>query len=333
MNKTRPNIFSIVPKELVHDGFFTWLLQWADDSNSQFDQELSLVAKDWVKFFIQLKYNIPNIEIKSVRTWRQWEHIDIIAEINNEFAVIIEDKTNSGEHSEQLERYKEIVNNYYKDSNYKVVFIYLKTGNESLAALKKVKEKDYFIVDRKSILNLFKKGETKNEIFIEFKEYLIEIDNQTDSYNSLENLISNWKAAEGFYITLQERIKEDSDWRYVPNQTGGFLGFWYHWKWEKASEGNLYIQIENAFEYGIKLVVKIDEWEQDILLLHKILADLKLISIRYGLALVKPDRYRAGETSTVAVVENAFPNENKFDVNEFIITLKSLEKTIDEYCQ
>jgi len=35
MRNGKPIIFSIAMKELSQDGFFTWLLQWADNSNEQ----------------------------------------------------------------------------------------------------------------------------------------------------------------------------------------------------------------------------------------------------------------------------------------------------------
>ena len=113
---------------------------------------------------------------------------------------------------------------------------------------------------------------------------------------------------------------------------GGFLGFWYHWK--KIDEiGEMYIQIENSFEYGIKLVIKIAEWEQSTQTLYRILNEIKPIAERHGLMIKKPDRYRAGYTSTLAIIQNAFQvdHDENFDFNGFLLTLKQLEKTLDEY--
>jgi len=159
---------------------------------------------------------------------------------------------------------------------------------------------------------------------------LNEIEKQTNRCDKLEDTISNWHSAEGFYIKLQENINEWTDWGRVPK--GGFIGFWYHWiVIEKI--GELYIQIENAFEYGIKLVIKIAGWEQKIDILYKIYNEIKLIAEKNGLSITKPERYRVGETSTVAIIQNAFQSENNnnFDFNDFLMTLKKLEKTLDEY--
>jgi len=326
----QPNIFRLATKELSQDGFFTWLLQWADNDHNQHNQLLNETAKDFVRLLLGKSVDY---QINKVEAGRQWNNIDIWAEINDEYFIGIEDKTNTGEHSEQLERYKEIASNHYKDKKHKLVFVYLKTGNESSATLKKVIEKGYSTIDRRAILNVLNQREVHNDIFNDFKEYLITIENQTNSYTKFENIISDWKAAEGFYIKLQEHIPEWTDWRYVANQMGGFLGFWYHWTGTDEI-GEIYIQIENAFEYGIKLVIKIADWEQSTNTLYQVLNEIKPYAEKNGLSITKPDRYRAGETSTLAIIQNAFQTDvnGNFDFEGFLKTLKQLEKTLDEYC-
>ena len=326
----QPNIFRLATKELSQDGFFTWLLQWADNDHNQQNKLLNETAKDFVRLLLGKSVDY---QINKVEAGRQWNNIDIWAEINDEYFIGIEDKTNTGEHSEQLERYKEIASNHYKDKKHKLVFVYLKTGNESSATLKKVIEKGYSTIDRRAILNVLNQREVHNDIFNDFKEYLITIENQTNSYTKFENIISDWKAAEGFYIKLQEHIPEWTDWRYVANQMGGFLGFWYHWTGTDEI-GEIYIQIENAFEYGIKLVIKIADWEQSTNTLYQVLNEIKPYAEKNGLSITKPDRYRVGETSTLAIIQNAFQTDvnGNFDFEGFLKTLKQLEKTLDEYC-
>ncbi|HON71190.1 MAG TPA: PD-(D/E)XK nuclease family protein, partial [Tenuifilum sp.] len=294
------------------------------------NQLLNETAKDFVRLLLGKSVDY---QINKVEAGRQWNNIDIWAEINDEYFIGIEDKTNTGEHSEQLERYKEIASNHYKDKKHKLVFVYLKTGNESSATLKKVIEKGYSTIDRRAILNVLNQRDVHNDIFNDFKEYLITIENQTNSYTKFENIISDWKAAEGFYIKLQEHIPEWTDWRYVANQMGGFLGFWYHWTGTDEI-GEIYIQIENAFEYGIKLVIKIADWEQSTNTLYQVLNEIKPYAEKNGLSITKPDRYRAGETSTLAIIQNAFQTDvnGNFDFEGFLKTLKQLEKTLDEYC-
>ena len=220
---------------------------------------------------------------------------------------------------------------YYKDKVHKLVFIYLKTGNESSAIIKKVTEKGYSSIDRRTILSVLTKLPLDNQIFNDFKEYLLDIENQTNSYLEFEKITSNLKAGEGFYIKLQENLNELTDWRYVANQTGGFLGFWYHWT--ETAEFDLYIQIENASENGIKLVVKIGGWTPNINTLYQTLLGLEPYAKKYNLTISKPEKFRAGETSTLATVPNAFTfdNNGQLDIDIFLQTLKNLERTLDEY--
>jgi hypothetical protein len=112
---------------------------------------------------------------------------------------------------------------------------------------------------------------------------------------------------------------------------GGFLGFWYHWT--SLNDYSLYIQIENALNYGIKLLIKIVDWEPSVDTLYSVFSVLETTAHKYGLTLIKPDRYRTGETSTLAVVENAFQvaQDDSFDINCFCQVLKKLEKILDTH--
>ncbi|RFP66402.1 hypothetical protein D0N36_03375 [Hymenobacter lapidiphilus] len=327
---SKPNIFSVATKELSQDGFLTWLLQWADSRVASFDESLNETAKSFVRMLLGQP---ASYEVTKVEAGRQWSNIDVWAEVNDEYFIAIEDKTTSGEHSQQLERYKQIAQEYYADKGFKLIFIYLKTGNESAATLQKVTEKGYAVIGRKPILAVLQERTVSNAILVDFLEYLASIENQTNSHSQFENITSDWKAAEGFYIQLQERLAQWSDWRYVANQTGGFLGFWYHWA--EASDYSLYIQIENRLDGGIKLVVKIGDWDPSVDTLYSILAGLQPYAKKQELLLAKPDKFRSGSTSTLAIVKNAFPasDQGAFDIEAFLQVLAKLEMVLDEYVE
>jgi hypothetical protein len=158
------------------------------------------------------------------------------------------------------------------------------------------------------------------------------IENATNSYIKFENVTSELNAGEGFFMVLQDKL-QDGDWRYVANKTGGFLGFWYHWtKTDEIEE--IYIQIENAFKYGIKLVIKIGSWKPNTKTLLRLLEDIKPFAEKNGLSISKPYKYRAGATSTLAIIQNVFTVDSNghLDLDQFVSTLKKLEQTLDEYC-
>lgn len=325
----KPNIFKLATKELSQDSFFAWLLLWGDQSYSVQNSELNDTSRDFIRLLVN---ETPNYPIRSVKAGRQWHNIDIWAEINENVFLCIEDKTNSNEHSGQLERYKKLVEEEYKSKDHKLVFIYLKTGNESKSTIDKIREKGYFTIDRKSILEVLKRRKINNEIFNDFIDYLDTIEHSTNSYVKFQTLISDWKAAEGFYLKLQELIPEWSEWRYVSNKAGGFLGFWYHWS--GTPEYSLYIQIENLIDYGtIRLVIKISDWNPSLNTLYRVLSDLKPFTSRYNLSIQKPEKFRIGETSTLAIVSNPFlvDDHGNLDINDFIVTLINLQSALDEH--
>jgi hypothetical protein len=323
----KPNLFSIATSELSQDGFFSWLLEWADSENSQYNINLHKTSQE----FIRVLLGKDDYKITHVKAGRHRADIDIWAEVNNEYFIVIEDKTNTGEHDGQLERYSEMATKHYKNKNIIVCLVYLKTGNESKESLDNICKKGYKIVNRKLLLDIFTKRQIENDIFNDFLEYITVIENETNMYTKLNNVTSYWRAGEGFFLKIQELIKEWSDWSFVNNYGGGFLGFWYHWKTVK-DKGDIYIQIENAFEYGIKLVVKINNWNPDINILYEILNNLTPIAKNNGLTIIKPKKFSPAGTSTVAIIQDAFvaDADDNFDINNFMKILHQLEKTIDE---
>ena len=248
----KPNIFEIATKELSQDAFITWLLKWADDSCKNLDEDLHQCGKEFVSALIK-KQN-PNFSesINKVEAGRQWENIDVWAEVNDKYFIIIEDKINSSEHSDQLKRYKEIAEKWCQENNKeKPICIYLKTGNECEANLKKIKEKGYSIFSRKDFIDLFNKFEQiKNNIFVDFRDRMSQIEDLTNRYKVEK--ISEWKDPkcdeykyfewQGFYMAIETKI-ENKGWFYVDNPNGGFLCFLLTWGLY-CERYPIYIQLE-----------------------------------------------------------------------------------------
>lgn len=90
----KPNLFNYATSELSQDAFLLWLLEWANPSNSEYDPELHLTAKVFLRRIIDVD---DKFDIKSVVCKKQQYHIDVLAIVNNEIAVIIEDKINTQE--------------------------------------------------------------------------------------------------------------------------------------------------------------------------------------------------------------------------------------------
>jgi hypothetical protein len=65
---------------------------------------------------------------QSIQVRRQWKHIDVLLIVNGDTAIIIENKTDTKDHSAQLECYKNAVADEFP--NDRIVAVYLKTGDQ-----------------------------------------------------------------------------------------------------------------------------------------------------------------------------------------------------------
>lgn len=92
IQKITPNIFRLATKELTQDSFFVWLLLWADQAHSAIDPALNRAAQDFVKLLIGQS---ADYEVLNVNAGRQLQNIDLWAEVNDEYFICIEDKTNT----------------------------------------------------------------------------------------------------------------------------------------------------------------------------------------------------------------------------------------------
>lgn len=312
----KPNLFSIATKELSQDAFITWLLQWADDSCLEENPKLCNIGKDFIKTLISLKYDIGDIQIKKVNAGRQWANIDIWAEVNDEYIIIIEDKVNTSEHSNQLERYRKSVEDFY-GKTIKPVFVYLKTGIECMDTVRQIKEKGWCYYSRKDFLDFLQQHESESEIYSDFLFNLAAIQKESESFIKYEKL-NSWEATKGLFSYIENHIENDwLRWDYVPNPNGGFLGLWFHFT-SIASEKNceLYLQIENNCNGKINLFIKIcGKWKRNCDELNRMLELFMEETPDYNITISKPQRYRIGEYTSVAIVNDAFVKKENGDLD------------------
>jgi hypothetical protein len=132
----RFNIFmslGIINQEVRHSNFLAWLLDPAETHG---------IGDYFLKLF--LKYVAVNnqnvlrqVNIIDIDSWdldntvvqKEWHAIDILLlDESNLFLCVIENKIDSGEHSDQLTRYQRIVESHYPA--YRKLFIYLTVNGE-----------------------------------------------------------------------------------------------------------------------------------------------------------------------------------------------------------
>lgn len=336
----KPNIFEIATKELSQDAFVTWLLKWADDSCKNLDEDLHQCGKEFVSALIK-KQN-PNFSefINKVEVGRQWENIDVWAEVNDKYFIIIEDKINSSEHSDQLKRYKEIAEKWCQENNKeKPVCIYLKTGNESEKSFKIAEEKGYSIFNRKDFIDLFERfPNIKNDIFVDFKERVLQIEEITNSYKNKK--ISEWKYFEwqGLYQVIEEKMGI-GNWEYQ-KAMGRFWKYWFNID-GRAGDYPLYIQLEQN-----KLCFKISTDPKDVELPEdktrgQVRNDFYFKLIKKAQQkgydeIRKPSKFGNGDHMTLAiVVQKDWLGEGVVDVDKAVENLKKylafLREFVEEY--
>ncbi len=328
----KPNLFSIATKELSQDAFITWLIQWADDSFMSENEKLCKTGKAFVQKLLSSKYKISVDDIKSINAGRQWANIDIWAEVNNKYIIIIEDKIDTNEHDNQLERYRNTVEKEY-GKTIKPVFIYIKTGLETLDNIRAIKNKGWEYISRKDFIDFLESHNPKSEIYSDYLSNLLEIQTESESFSKYAQL-NSWEATKGLFSYIESKLSDDwSHWDYVPNAQGGFMGMWFHFTPCTSTEKcEIYLQIENYCTKKINLFIKIcGEWEKTVDDLYYIFGIIREKAEQFNLHISKPSRYRVGEYTSVAIIDEVFiENSNAdLDLSNCINKIKSAISLVD----
>lgn len=222
---TTPNFFQIASSELTQDGFIQWLLEWANPRYESADSELHNAALAFVRLLLLPDNSTEEIHVSSVECEAQKNNIDVLALIKDDinhknYAVIIEDKTDTTVHDNQLVRYSMDVKERY--SNWELHCIYFKTGNESKYSLDKI-ERDYKnndwgwgidnepvfkMVLREDVLKVLASFSPQNMIYSDFVNNLNRIQRWTKSYKNEGKIVNEWgnTAWQGFYMDLESLL-------------------------------------------------------------------------------------------------------------------------------
>lgn len=177
-----PNLFQFATKELSQDAFLCWFISWSDLKLEAKNPKLHLQSKDFISNILKNnKLKLPkNYEIE-VKT--QYKNIDILVKIKTKpknIILMIEDKVSSGEHSNQLTRYKKIIEEKFKE--YDHVFSYIKSDLVFVNEINKVKASGYYLIDINGLSDLIKNEDINNDIFNDFKNHLEKKVNGYDIY-------------------------------------------------------------------------------------------------------------------------------------------------------
>lgn len=193
---TRPNIFRFATKELTQDAFLCWCLSWANQDENlpmkRFSIELIM------KMLNLHRIDVPHLDsMEEFEVVRQHENIDILVRFkigNQHYRIIIEDKTNTAMHSNQLLRYFNVVKDENCAGPTEIVGIYYKTGyvfdNEHKYITTFNKNHGRFqILSRQSMIEIMDKHieSVTSDLFHDYYDYICDL--QREENEILQNLM------------------------------------------------------------------------------------------------------------------------------------------------
>ena len=234
----RPNLFRWATKELSQDAVICWLIDWAGfpRSASAGDEKLrqcgrafldALFAK-WKDWPVELGHDIRT------EVCQQEQGIDVLARVDCRYVLLIEDKTGTRPHDEQLKRYwddlmggKTSFGAVRPEHAYP---IYFKTGNQARSEARRINEGWegwWRVFERCDFLGVLETYDGDDRILKDYRAYLRELEARTNSYEL-------WKEGddrkawdplgwEGLYQRLEDEMPS---WVGNIHQRGGFYGLW-----------------------------------------------------------------------------------------------------------
>ena len=207
-----PNLYRFATKELAQDATIAYILEWADPEHRKSYPRLHALGIELLRSLLRTQeVDLPPIKTLHIET--QVDRIDILVQINanqnaNRIILIIEDKVSTTEHSNQIERYKEIVKEKYSGSYDHLVAVYLKTGNESREYLPpKDKCGSFLRRDVLDVLNRFQ--DTQNTIVDDFRIHLQRLED--DENRKSESFVSRAEKYDvsGLINTVTKMFREN----------------------------------------------------------------------------------------------------------------------------
>jgi len=346
-----PNLFTFATSELSQDAFLAWLCSWAKPELVANDASLNSCAQSFIKILFD-KCDKPCHktcpDIKTIRIQKQYYGIDVLCIVNEQYYIIIEDKTNTKDHSGQLLRYANEISNNLGIKEENILKIYLKTSDQS--SYHSVREQGYASVKRGDILSVLKDCQTNNQILLDYRERLEGIDAEFKQYKSINKDSELWNKFitwMGFYQDIQARLLKDgllpsstfdnndslgNHWHIVNSPSGGFVAFFwggFDLQDEQGANGSIHMQLEHdkfAFKAGW---APRNKPEQFLKIHHALLAQSPINCGECGeIKIIKPARMRlSGTSATVAIVEGGymqFKEDGTLDIDKTYALIKAL---------
>lgn len=313
-----PNLFSFATSELSQDAFLCWMMAWANPDHKTANASLQACGEAFINTFLAKK-GIVLDHLSKVEIRRQEKHIDVLCLVNDAYVILIEDKTGTSSHGDQLQRYvNQVLGKGFAAES--IVPIYYKTTDQS--HFEHETRHGYFPFTRQDALKILTEyDDGTHAILHDYTLRMQEIEAWTQSYASLPLGRWGWHSWIGFYQELQRRL-QDGNWKYVSNPSGGFLGMWCFWT------GDLYLQLEQE-----RLCFKVHSASKEVArqVRHSLLHSAESKAAQGLVAVRKPERMSAGIYTTFAVSQESYRKEDqegKIDMDATVAFIKDAGKLV-----
>ena len=262
-----PNIFKYATSELSQDAMIAWLMACAKPEE---DEALREVGQSFIRFLLGTPCN--GVEsavldgngklrpydgaglVSHVRVTTQYKHMDVYcsAKIDDKLvSFVIESKTGTTDHSNQLERYRQAAQSDDIDEHY-LKLIYLKTGMPFEDELRRAEEASYCHVGVHN-LNCFLNSKAVNTTSDLLQQYLAHIAELTDKQNEADrDWNMDWgpiqyKFAQKLKALTEKGNGSDEIWKWR-NRGGGYWTQYrfssHHLFWRMDTHGDLRMMVD-----------------------------------------------------------------------------------------
>lgn len=314
----KPNLFNFATSELSQDAALAWLFAWSDSKCRQIDAAMHELARHLMRLVYDLHGHSAPDALESVKVRTQVDGIDVLVEVDGTDAILIEDKVGTRPHSDQLRRYLELLE---RDHDFmRVLPTYVQTFEQP--AYDMVEEAGYKVVVRADLIELlerYRNGGGSNDIALDFYTRLRSIDHEFKAYRT--EALERWDsyAWRGFFQELQAEIGR-GDWGYVPNRSGGFVGFWFGYR--RTESVKLYLQLEEDHAC-FKISTKGDtaDRRRRRTRWHKRIVEA---AREMEIPVRKPARFGDGQTMTVAVFDRDYRTVSEDECVDIMATAGNL---------
>ncbi len=254
----KPNLFNYATGELSQDAMLCWMFDWANTDHSV----MRPFAMSILKFiFMKHQYKFDDVnDVIKIEIKKQHKNIDVLILVHfpgRILPIIIEDKTNSLNHSNQLQTYMDAIQEECETNKsmesplgvyYKTGYLYSKERNEA-------NENGYIVMGKPEIASLIEpySGRFQCDILEDYYQYIVELIEREKSLLSIleENHMNRMndllKTREGQWMFLENIFGE----RGSKNQYNGTNPNGSPWTQYKIMPGGQFDELPDALFYRL----------------------------------------------------------------------------------